>query len=95
MLAVQPVLNIFMVWIYIVQNGVSIGLMRCGENDNLKILVCFLKALHDIGPNINTDLDYLFVWKIDLKDDVWLFCIDIVDTMNQSLIHVKDNRFGN
>jgi hypothetical protein len=41
MLSIQPMLNIFVVWINIVQYCVSVYLVTCGEYNYLKVFICF------------------------------------------------------
>lgn len=53
MLPIHPKLNQFMVWIEIIEDCVSVGLMTRCKDDYLKVLISLLQAFNNIGPNIN------------------------------------------
>ena len=50
MLSVKSILEKFVLRVDVVKNRIGIDLVRRRENNNLKRLVCLLKALHQVGP---------------------------------------------
>ena len=92
MLSVEPGLDVFFLWVYVVKDSVCVNLMRGCENYHLKVLVGLLKALHDIGSDIDTSVNCFFVWKVYFKNDIGVLSLYIINAMDQSFIHVKDNQ---
>ena len=66
MLAVQPCLNVFVVGINIVENSISIHLMRRSEYNYLEVLVRFFKTLHYVRPDVDARVNCLLIRKVDL-----------------------------
>lgn len=64
--------------------------MACRENYYLKLFVCFLEALHQIRSKINASANCLFPWKVDLENNIRVLCFNVVDAVDQGLIHIKD-----
>jgi len=92
-LAVETVLDEFVVGVNVIENSVSIHLVACRKNDDLEMLFGFLEALHDVGPDVDACVHSLFVGKIYLKNHVWVLRFYVVDTVDQSFIHVKNHKF--
>ena len=90
MLTVEPVLYELLVGVDVVKNGVSIDLMARSEYDNLKVLIGLMETLDDIWSHIDTCIHSLFSWKVNFKNNICLLSFDIINTMNQSFIHVKN-----
>lgn len=91
MLAVKTSLDVFIVWIYVVKNCISVNLVGGSKYNHLEVFVSFLKTLHYVWPDVYTSIHSLFVWKVDLEYDVRVLGLNVVNTMNQCLIHVKDD----
>ena len=81
MLPVESVFNVFVIWINVVQDCVSVDLVTCCEYYNLKVFVCFFETFHNIRSDVDTRINCLLVRKVDLKDDVWILGFNIINTM--------------
>lgn len=92
MLSVQSGLNILFLRIYVIQDSVSIYLVRRCKNYDLKVFISFFKTLHDIWPDIDTSVDSLLIWEINFQYDIWVLRFDIIHTMDQSFIHIKNHQ---
>lgn len=79
-------------WVEVIKNRVGVSLVTGGEHDYLHVLVGFLKALHQVGTNVDASADDLLSWEVDLQNHVWLLALNIVNAVNQGLVHVKDER---
>ena len=64
-LSVQPCLEILFLWVDIIKDSISVNLMGGCKYNNLEMFVSFFKALHDVRPDIDPRVNYLFIWKID------------------------------
>jgi len=65
---------------------------RC-EHDHLELLVRFLKTLHQVRPQVDSSANCLLSWEVDFKNDIWVLGLDVVDAMDQCLVHVEDKHF--
>ena len=93
MLSVEPVLNVLMIWINIIQDCIRVNLMTSREDNNLEMLVGLFEAFHYVRANVDTSVDCLLVWKINLQNDIRILSLNIVNAVNQSFIHVKYDEF--
>ena len=89
---VEPCLDQLKVWIDVVQDSVCVCLVACSEHDYLEVLAGLLQALHDERPNIDSSVNSLFIGEVNLKNDIWILCFNIVHAMDQGLIHIKDHQ---
>ena len=92
MLSVQSGLNILFLRIYVIQDSVSIYLVRRCKNNDLKVFISFFKTLHNIWPDIDTSVHSLLIWEINFQYDIWVLRFDIIHTMDQSFIHIKNHQ---
>ena len=77
--------------VYIVQNSVSVRLMAGGEDNDLEIFGRLLEAFDDVGPNIYSSVDRLVLGlEVDLEHYIWLLRLNIVDAVDQRLVHIED-----
>lgn len=67
--------------------------MACSENNYLKLFVRFLEALHQIRSQVNASTDCLLPWEVNLKNHIRVLCFDVVDTVDQGLVHIEDQDF--
>jgi hypothetical protein len=65
--------------------------VRSSENNHLEVFVSLFKAFHDVRPNINACINSFLIREINLKDHIGVLCFNVIDTMDQSLIHVEDH----
>ena len=93
MLSVQSILKKFVLRVDVVQNCIRIGLMACSENNYLKLFVRFLEALHQIRSQVNASTDCLLPWEVNLKNYIRVLCFNVVDTVDQGLVHIEDQDF--
>lgn len=56
------------------------------------MLVGLLEALHDVGSDVDTSVNCLFVWKVYFKDHIGVLSFNVVYAMDQSFIHIEDNQ---
>jgi hypothetical protein len=91
MLSVEPMLNVLMIRVNIIEDSIRICLVACSEYNYLEVLVGLFETLHDVGSNVDACINSLFIWKINLKNDIRVLCFDVVNAMDKSLIHVEDN----
>ena len=49
--------------------------------------------MHQVRPQINTGAYSFFAWEIDLQYHVWVHCFNIVNAVDERLVHVKDQNF--
>lgn len=92
MLSVKPSLDVFIFRIDVVKDGICINLMRCCEYNDLKVLIGLLKTFHDVRSNVDACVNSLFIWKVNLKDDIRILSFYIVHTMDQSFVHIKNHQ---
>ena len=90
MLAVEAVLDELVIWVYVIEDGVSIHLMTRSEYNYLIAFASFLETFHDIGPNINACIHGLLVWEVDFQNYIRLLFFYIVDAMDQRFVHVEN-----
>lgn len=93
MLSVETVLEKFVLWVNVVEDGVGVGLMRGCEHDHLERFVGLLQALHQVGAKVDPCANCLLTWEVNLENDIWILSFDVVDTVDQRLIHVKNEHF--
>ena len=41
----------------------------------------------------NSYINGVFIWEVYLQDHVWIICLYVVDTVNEGLVHVKNECF--
>lgn len=92
-LTVESVFDELMVWINVVQDSISVHLVTGCEDNDLKVLGCFLQALHDVGSDVDSSVDCLFIWEVDLKDDIGILGLNVVYTVNECFVHVEYHKF--
>ena len=93
MLSVHPVLEHLVLRVNIVKDGVSIGLVRCREYYHLKIFVSLLETLHEVWSEVDTGTDCLLAWEVNFKNYVWVLCLDIINTVDECLVHIENQNF--
>lgn len=93
MLSVQSMAHVLAIWINIVQDGISICLMTCRKGNNLEVLIRLLQALDDVWSNINSSVHSLLIRKVYLEHNIRILLFDVVNTVNQCLIHIEDGEF--
>ena len=84
--------------VQVVQDRICISLLTGSEDYDLKVLVGFLQTFDYERSNVDASAYYV-LWvltkallrEVNLQYDIRVFFIYIVHTMDQSLIHVKDN----
>ena len=86
-------LDELLVWVDVVQDGISIDLVTSCEDNNLEIFVCLVQTFNYVWSHINTSIDSLLTRKINLKDYVSFLSFNIVYTMYESLIHIEHHKF--
>ena len=67
--------------------------MTCCEDYNLKVFGSLGQAFHDIRSNVDACVYRFLAFKLYFEDDVRLLLLDVVNTMDQSLVHVKNQKF--
>ena len=89
-LPVETMLDELLFWVYVVKDGIGVGLMAGCENDDLVVLAGLLQALHDVRSDIDSSVYWLFIRKINFQNNISFLFLNIINTMNQSLIHIKN-----
>lgn len=92
-LAVETVLDVLLVWVDVVKNGISVDLVTSCEDNDLEVLSGFLKALHYERPDVDASIHGVFIWEVYLKYDIRVLCLDVVDAVDQGLVHVENHQF--
>ena len=93
MLAIHSKLKQFIIWVQVVQNCISVCLARCSENADLHMFIRFDQALHHEGPYVDASADRLFIRKIYFKDDIRVLGFYVVNAVDQSFVHIKNQNF--
>ena len=88
-LSVQSILEKLVLRVDVVKNRIGVDLVRRRENNHLERLVCLLQALHQVGPKIDTSTNSLFPWEIYFKKHIGVLCLNVIDAVDQSLIHIE------
>jgi hypothetical protein len=91
-MSIESVLKVFVVRVDVIQDSISIGLMAGRENYHLEFLVRFLQTLHKVGSQVDTRTDDFLPRKIDFKYNIRVLTFDVINTVNQSFIHVKNKQ---
>lgn len=91
MLTIKSRLDVLIVGVDVVQDGVCVHLVGGGEDDHLEVLVCFFEAFHDVRTDVDASVHCFFVGEVDFEDDVRVLRFDVVNAMDQSLVHVEDD----
>lgn len=92
MLSVESVLDVLVVGVNVIQDGICVYLMTGGKDDDLEVLVCLFETLHDIWSDVDARIDGLFVGEVDLEDDIRVLSFNVINAVNQSLVHVEDDQ---
>ena len=64
--------------------------MGCSEHYYLKGFVRFLQTLHQVRSQVDAGADCLFAWEVDLENHIRVLSLDVIDTVNESLVHIED-----
>ena len=86
-------MDVLLRWIQNVKNYIGVEAKRCCKDDDLKILVECFEHLNCIWANIYTGLDSLTRWQSDFHCVVGRFELEALVAVDQSLIHVQNDRF--
>jgi hypothetical protein len=55
------------------------------------MFVSSLEALPGEGPDVNAGKDRLWLFReLNGDDDIWVVCVNIINTVNQCFIQVKN-----
>ena len=93
MLSVKPSLEIFILRVNVVKDGISVNLMGGSKHNDLKVFVSFLQTLHNVRSYIDPSVNSLFVRKIYLQNDIWILSLNVIDAVNQCFVHIKYDKF--
>ena len=93
MLAIEAILEELVLRIDVVEDGIGVYLVRGGEDYNLERLVRLLQALHEVWPQVDARAYRLLAWEVDLEDHVRVLRLNVVNAVNEGLIHVEDQYF--
>jgi hypothetical protein len=93
-LPIHSILDELVVWVEVVQDGVRIHLITRCKYDYLKVLRGFLKALSPVRSYIDSSANYIFwitlLTEVNLKHNIWGLILNIVYTVDEGLVHVKN-----
>ena len=92
-LPVHPILEQLILWVNVIEDSISVDLVRRSEDDNLEHFIGLLEALHEVRTQIDASTDGLLTWEVDLKEDIWVLSFNIIDTVDEGLVHIKDQYF--
>lgn len=92
-LPVQPVRDVLVLRVDVVQNSISIDLVTRRECYHLEVLIGFLQTLHDVGTDVDAGVDCFFIREVYFENDIRILRLNIIDTMYQCLVHVEDRQF--
>ena len=67
--------------------------MRCSEDYHLERLVRLLQTLHQVRSQIDASAHGLLPREVNLENHVRVLRLNIIDTVDQRLVHVKDEHF--
>lgn len=91
-MSVHPVLHVLVIWVEVVDDGVCIGLVAGSEHNYLEVLVCLSQTLVHVGSDVDSSVYRLvFIFEVYLYYDVWVFCFNVIYTVDESFIQIKDN----
>ena len=80
------------IWIEVVDDRISVLLLRGSEDDHLEMLVCGFKAFSCERSDVDASHYWLgLLTKLDWNEDVWIIRVDVVHAVDQRLIEIKDN----
>ena len=64
--------------------------MRRCEHDHLELFVGLLQALHQVWAQIDTSTYCFFSREVNLKQDIRILRLDVINTVNECLVHVEN-----
>ena len=83
MLAVHPIREVLVVWVNVIQNSISVGLVARSEHDHLHLLASFLQEFYQVWPEVDSSADYFVIFReVDLKNYIRLLSFYVVNTVN-------------
>lgn len=92
---VETGLNESALRVKVVDDWVGIFLLTCSEDHDLEVLVGRLETLPGEGSDIYSSQDWLRLFrKLDWNDNVRVIIVNVIHTVNQGLIKVKDDSLG-
>jgi hypothetical protein len=78
-----------MVGIQEIKHDISIEFVTSSEHHYLVFLIGFSQAFNGIGSHIDTCLYYFAIGEMNIEDLVRTLLLNVIHTVNQSLIQVK------
>ena len=90
MLPIKSILKQLSFGVNIVEYGISIDLVTGRKNNYLEILFSLLDAFNDVWSDVYSSIHRFFFWKIYFNHYISFLFFNIVNTMEQSFIHVKN-----
>jgi len=70
-------------------------LLTGSEDNNLEVFISFQKTLAYLRANVDSCVDRLFIFrKLDRDNHIRTVIFDIIDTVNERLIHIKHYRLA-
>ena len=92
-LPVQSILEQLILRVNVVQYGISVGLVRRCEHDHLELFVGLLQTLHQVWAQIDTSTYCFFSREVNLKQDIRILRLNVINTVNECLVHVENEHF--
>lgn len=87
MLSVQSIVKELPIWIYFVQNGISIYLMTCSENYKLPFLLHFFQESDSVGSDVKP---HSILYPIQTYRNFYVCFIRVIFvTMDDSFIQIN------
>ena len=90
MLPIEPILKQLSFGVNIVEYGISIDLVTGRKYNYLEILFSLLDAFNYVWSDIYSCIYRFFLWKIYFDHYISILFFNIVNTVEQSFIHVKN-----
>ena len=82
------------IWIEVVDDRISVLLLRSSEDDHLEMLVCGFQAFSCERPDVDASHYWLgLLTELDWNEDVWIIRVNVVNAVDQRLIEIKHNCF--
>lgn len=64
--------------------------MTSRKYNHLKLLRSFRQTLHQVGSQVDASAHGLLTREVNLQDDIRILSFDVIYTVDQRLIHVKN-----
>jgi hypothetical protein len=76
-------LEVLVLWINEIKDGICIGFARSSKDANLEVLIGFFQTFKDVRPNVYPCLDrFLKVWKVNFQNHIRVIGLIVIHTVD-------------